>query len=120
MNETLHTVGLAPSACNLWHHVAGVRDGQLLKLFVDGTFIGQRDMGSNYDLRSRVPFTIGAGADSGSPGNVANFGGDFGFLAGYIDEARLSEFLLIPEPASLAMVVFAAPLLGRRRPRRRA
>lgn len=46
-----------------WRHVAAVRDGKTLKLYVDGKLVGESSefAAADYDLSSNTPFLIGAG-----------------------------------------------------------
>lgn len=98
-----------------WHHVALVRDGDNLTIYLDGVAEFTRTGLAGKDFRSRVPYTIGSGIVGGSPGNVATFGtglsGPFArTLHGRIDEVRISNVALrpsqflnhvfVPEPAT--------------------
>jgi len=54
-----HDRGLAPG----WHHLAGVKTSDRLKLYVDGTCVAESSAfdPSDYDLTTRAPLKIGFG-----------------------------------------------------------
>lgn len=60
-----------------WHHVRAVRDGSTMRLYVDGIAQGTKDCSQVGDISSTAPLWIGAS-------------GNTGFLAGTIDEVRIS------------------------------
>ena len=65
-----------------WYHVAGVRDGNKLKLFVNGILEASADfVGSSFN-NSAVPLTIGCHRSSAS---------NFNFFNGYIDGVRITK-----------------------------
>ena len=74
----------APSAVglNTWHHVAGVIDGNknVIKLFIDGTEVANRDFGRGGFYKSQYPLRIGAYHQKGMDSATFN---------GQIDEVRI-------------------------------
>ncbi len=74
----------APSAVglNTWHHVAGVIDGNknVIKLFIDGAEVGNRDFGRGGLYESQYPLRIGASHEK-EMNNVT--------LDGQIDEVQI-------------------------------
>jgi len=65
-----------------WHHVAGVFDGEEVRLYLDGELVAQK-AGSGRRTRNRLPLMIGADVDrSGAPTS---------FFTGRIDDVRLSK-----------------------------
>jgi len=85
-----------------WHHLALVRDGDDLTIFVDGVADSTRRGMAGLDFSSRVPYTIGSGIFGGTPGGPALFGtgsapGPYArTLNGRIDEVRISNEALSP------------------------
>jgi outer membrane protein assembly factor BamB len=57
-----------------WHHVAAVRDARSLRLFVDGTPVAESAAFAkeDYDLTSRQPLRMGAGAQDHFDGSLAD------------------------------------------------
>lgn len=57
-----------------WHHVAGVRRSNRLRLFVDGRQVAESATGAAepYDLDADVPLTIGAGENDFFCGRIAD------------------------------------------------
>jgi hypothetical protein len=107
-----------------WHHLALVRDGDNLTIFVDGLAGFTRTGLAGKDFRSRVPYTIGSGIVGGGPGGIASFGnsasGPFArTLDGRIDEVRISDVALgptqflnaVPEPHSAGLLLVGMVLL---------
>ena len=74
----------APSAVglNTWHHLAGVIDGNknVIKLFIDGTEVANRDFGRGGFYKSQYPLRIGAYHEKGM---------DSATFEGQIDEVRI-------------------------------
>ena len=66
-----------------WHHIAGVRDGEEVKLYIDGIPLGTAPIPAHWDLSSNQLFTIGAGQASDHGTFITNFDG-------FIDEVRLT------------------------------
>ena len=66
-----------------WHHIAGVRDDEEVKLYIDGILVGTAPIPRHWDLSSNQLFTIGAGQASAHGTFVTNFDG-------LIDEVRLT------------------------------
>jgi len=65
---------------NTWYHIAGVRNGTSLKLYVDGVSVG-------------TPLTFsGTLGDATKPLYVGSRGSTTNFLNGYIDDLRISRF----------------------------
>ncbi len=67
---------------NAWHHVAGVFDGDEVRLYVDGERVASRK-GSGARTRNRLPFVVG--------GDVGQNGTANSFFPGEIDEVRVSD-----------------------------
>lgn len=65
-----------------WHHVAGVYDGQEVRLYVDGQ-VAARQAGLGKRKTNRLPVFVGADTD--------NRGRPMSFFAGRIDEVRISR-----------------------------
>ena len=73
------SAGLKPG---VWHHVAGVFDGEEVRVYLDGQVVA-RTAGSGRRTRNKLPLMIGADVDrSGQP--TSHF-------SGKIDEVRLSN-----------------------------
>ena len=74
----------APGAVGLstWHHIAGVIDGNknVIKLFIDGTEVANRDFGRGGFYKSQYPLRIGALHEKGM---------DYATFDGQIDEIRI-------------------------------
>ena len=66
-----------------WHHIAGVRDDEEVKLYIDGILVGTAPIPRHWNLSSNQLFTIGAGQASAHGTFVTNFDG-------LIDEVRLT------------------------------
>jgi hypothetical protein len=65
-----------------WQHIAGVFDGQTVKIFVDGELVGSK-LGSGKRRKNRLPLFIGADVDArGNPTRP---------YLGAIDEVRISK-----------------------------
>ncbi len=83
-NQEGRTMLSAPSAVglNTWHHVAGVIDGNknVIKLFIDGTEVANRDFGRGGFYKSQYPLRIGASHEKGMDSATFN---------GQIDEVRI-------------------------------
>ena len=83
-NQEGRTMLSAPSAVglNTWHHVAGVIDGNknVIKLFIDGTEVGNRDFRRGGFYKSQYPLRIGAYHQKGMDSATFN---------GQIDEVRI-------------------------------
>ena len=71
-----------------WHHIAGVRDGDNLRLYIDGVLEDTEAFTSQSQMAPTVRFEVGA-----TPYN--SDGGHSGFT-GYIDEFRLSNTCRYP------------------------
>ena len=66
-----------------WRHIAGVRHGEKVKLYIDGTLVGTAPIPAHWNLSSNQLFTVGAGQMSAHGTFHANFDG-------FIDEVRLT------------------------------
>jgi len=66
---------------NEWCHVAGVRDGQMLYLYINGSLVNSADAGMVYNTDTNIPLVIGA-IDKAN-GTVDEF------MDGKIDEVRI-------------------------------
>lgn len=88
-----------------WHHVAGVTDGDLQKLYVDGRLQSVKKM--HNDRKSSAPWTIGSynalwniGRNADIPNRVFN---------GYIDEVRIYKHALSQDEIVRVMMLMIAP-----------
>ena len=105
-----------PVVANQWYHVAVVGDGTNVTLFKDGSQVASAAFaGGLYDPAVNTIWTVGRGQYNGG---VADF------VAGYIDEVRWSdtaltpsEFLNVPEPSGLGLLLAGGLLVLRRRQR---
>ena len=105
---------------NTWYHLAGIREGTgagAVKLYIDGKLAGEAST-AHTSLTSGQQFSIG-GADVGGGGGFQRA------LDGFIDEVRLSDgalppdqFLNVPQPGTLGLMVGALLLFGFYRRRR--
>ncbi len=66
-----------------WHHIAGTRDGEEAKLYIDGIPVGTAPIPGHWNLSSNQLFAIGAGQASAHGTFITNFDG-------FIDEVRLT------------------------------
>ncbi len=66
-----------------WHHIAGMRDGGEVRLYIGGIPVGTAPIPGHWNLSSNQLFTIGAGQGSAHGTFIANFDG-------FIDEVRLT------------------------------
>ncbi len=64
----------APSA-NQWHHVAVTRDGDNIKMYIDGALAAEKTVAIG-SLQCDCPFAVGARHENGKPGNLFNGGID--------------------------------------------
>jgi len=71
-----------------WHHVAAVKEGRRLKLFVDGSVrsVSTPFHPADFDLDTDFPLTIGAGADTPFTGLMS----DLRLYRGALDAAEIS------------------------------
>ena len=85
---------------NTWYHLAAVRNGNLLSLYVDGNLRGSKTITGSGDFTSGQEFSIGGANITGSTPGI------FGRAAnGLVDEVRLSNTAL-----SVAEFLNASPL----------
>jgi len=70
---------------NQWYHIAGVRQGTAIRLYVDGVLENSGTLNNFQDFTSDQHFCVGGGATGG----INNF-------QGLVDEARLSPGALSP------------------------
>ena len=104
---------------NNWYHVAGVRSGGNVSLYIGGVLAGTQGIANSGDYTSAQAFSVGAATTGG--GDFANA------LNGYVDEVRLSnvalepsQFLLnVPEPHTIMLLGIGAMALCLRGLRRR-
>lgn len=78
-----------PFPLNEWHHLAGVYDGSVEKLYVDGVLVAEQTIGSINIHQTPAPFTMG----SYSYPDFTHFSGP---LKGAIDEVRIYNTALSP------------------------
>lgn len=71
-----------PLTFNVWRHVAVVREGRAVQLYVDARAVDEAALSPPGDLRSRQRFSIGCSALEGEGGPSRQFNG-------FIDEIRL-------------------------------
>jgi hypothetical protein len=64
-----------------WHHVAGVYDGQEVRLYLDGKLVDRTD-GTGARRRNNLPLIVGGDVDQNGANSLFN---------GFIDTVRLSE-----------------------------
>ena len=67
---------------NKWYHLAGVRDGDMIHLYVNGKLVGSKNTGKVLNVDTDLPFTIGA-IDKGWRSSTNEF------FDGMIDEVRV-------------------------------
>lgn len=121
-----------------WYSMAGVSDGTMLSLYLNDIaggvgyqLVAQTDLTLQGSSNRALTPGLGSGGDwtagSFSVGRGLYNGGHGDRAYGFIDEVRLSDsaltpdqFLLVPEPSTMALVLLGGlTLLGRRlRPRR--
>jgi hypothetical protein len=76
---------------NTWYHLAAVRNGATLSLYVDGVLAGSKAISNSGSYTSGQEFSVGGANTTGGPP------GDFGrAVNGYVDEVRLSNIALTP------------------------
>lgn len=68
---------------DVWHHVAGVFDGQEVRLYVDGRLVAANPGSGKRTFRPDIPFLIGA--------DPTHSGRGMSFFDGAIDEVRISK-----------------------------
>jgi len=73
---------------NQWHHVAGTSDGQQVKLYIDGEFIGSSGSAAPINKVNDEPLTIGCGYANNSRAS---------FFSGDIDEVAIFNKALSQE-----------------------
>ncbi len=66
-----------------WYHVAGVREGKKLFLYLDGVLVAQDSTEFVYNTNTNIPLTIGSYYKIGG-GNL-----EWEYFNGYIDEVRI-------------------------------
>jgi hypothetical protein len=125
-----HEAISAPDAVTTgqWYNMAGVSDGSTLSLYLDNQLVAQIDMtlSGSTDTSMALGSSSGADWESGTwtVGRGMYAGGHTDRWFGYIDEVRisnsalaLSEFLFVPEPATIALLGLGSlALIRRRRP----
>ncbi|MCB0565982.1 MAG: T9SS type A sorting domain-containing protein [Phaeodactylibacter sp.] len=81
-------------AINTWYHVAGVRNGTNIILYLDGVAVATANSGVVYDVDTNIPLAIGA-LHRGSYGYTSEF------MDGKIDEVRIWNRALCAEEIAL-------------------
>ncbi len=67
---------------NTWHHIAGVRSGIYISLYVDGNLVSQDSTSTIYNVNTNIPLSIGA-HEKGDLSTTAEY------MNGKIDEIRI-------------------------------
>jgi hypothetical protein len=76
------TISAIALSTNNWHHIAGVRSGIYMYLYVDGILVASDSTSSVFNVNTDIPLSIGA-HDKGGFSSVAEF------MNGSIDEVRI-------------------------------
>lgn len=115
-----------------WYNMAAISDGKLLSLYLDSGAGYQLVRQTDLTLSGSPDTTLTAGLGSGGDWLAGNwsvgrglYGGGHGDRAyGFIDEVRISDaalpvsaLLMVPEPASMSLVLMGLSLMALRRRR---
>jgi hypothetical protein len=109
-----------------WYNMAGVSDGSTMSLYLDNALVAQVDLTASGSTNTSMALGSSSGGDweSGTwtVGRGMYAGGHTDRWFGCIDEVRISntalapsEFLSIPEPATIALLGLASLAFLRRR-----
>jgi hypothetical protein len=91
MNDVEFIIGGSTSTKNIsaislstnnWHHIAGVRSGIYMYMYVDGVLVASDSTSTVFNMNTNIPLSIGA-IDKGGFSSVAEF------MNGRIDEVRI-------------------------------
>lgn len=122
------------TAAGFWYHMAAVSDGSWLSLYLNsGTgyqLVAQTDLTLSGSPNTTLTAGLGSGGDwtagNWSVGRGLYAGGHADRAYGFIDEVRISDsalapgqFLFVPEPGSLSLVLLGGLMLCFRRFRAR-
>jgi len=109
-----------------WYNMVGVSDGSTMSLYLDNNLLGQVDLTLSGSTNTALALGTASGGDweSGtwSVGRGLYAGGHGDRWIGYIDEIRLSDtaldpsnFLQVPEPASMVILGLGSLVALRKR-----
>ena len=79
----------------VWHHVLGVRDGDTIRIYINGTEEGSASLPAGYDLSGTVQHNVLIGAITDAPDDTAIYK----TYGGMIDDARIYDYALTADNA---------------------
>ncbi|MBN1126962.1 MAG: PEP-CTERM sorting domain-containing protein [Sedimentisphaerales bacterium] len=128
MDGYWHEIISSPDAVTTgqWYNMVGVSDGSIMSLYLDNVLIGEVDLTASGSTNTALALGNASGGDweSGtwSIGRGLYAGGHGDRWLGMIDEVRISdsalapsEFLFVPEPATMAILGLGSLLALRKR-----